>query len=78
MESNIHTHKNINQCNLKTTSVRMVLSERSFVVPPGREHGRRDYSVGCWVFCDAIFRSSKKKKHEWSNMNVEILGAKII
>lgn len=64
MESNIHTYKNINQCNLKTTSVRMVLSERSFIVPPGREHGRRDYPIECWVFCDTLFRSSKKKKHE--------------
>lgn len=64
MESNIHTHKNISQCNLENTSVRVVLSERSFIVPTGREHGRRDYPVGCWVFCDALFRSSKKKKNE--------------
>lgn len=60
--------KNINQCNLKNTSVRMVLSERSFVVPSGRGYGRRDYPIRCWVFCGALFRNSKKmKKYECRN-----------
>lgn len=60
--------KNINQCNLKNTSVRMVLSERSFVVPSGRGYGRRDFPIRCWVFCGALFRSSKKmKKYECRN-----------
>lgn len=61
MESNIHTHKNVYQCNLKSTSARMLLSERSFMVPSGRGYGRRDYPVRCWVLCGALFRSSKKK-----------------